>query len=180
MENLDDVKGLQYLTSSLIQMTQLSERKTPLTRTENDVEKTFQELAKKFEQRAALKKIKLDFESNKVLFMTHAEQIQLLLGILLDNAIKYSNHDSSIQIKANKLKKNVTFSVQNQGIGISKKDLPYIFDRFYRSDMARSHGGGYGLGLAIASQVASSLGGKITAESIEGMGAKFIVCIPSH
>ncbi len=67
---------------------------------------------------------------------------------LIDNAVKYSGEKGKIQIKAVKTDSGVSFSIQDNGIGISKKHLPRLFERFYRVDKARSREqGGTGLGL---------------------------------
>ena len=68
--------------------------------------------------------------------------------------------------------------VRNQGSFIAPEDLPHIFERFYRSDKARSSRGGHGLGLPIIRQMAELLGGGITVESSEGAGTAFTVTLP--
>jgi signal transduction histidine kinase len=71
--------------------------------------------------------------------------------------------------------------VKDFGVGISKADLPYIFDRFYRAESSRSKEkvDGYGLGLSIAKSIVDKLGGKIKVVSREGKGSTFIVQIPT-
>jgi signal transduction histidine kinase len=69
--------------------------------------------------------------------------------------------------------------VADTGPGIAEAELPHIFDRFYRTDRARSRGhGGAGLGLAIAKRLVEAQGGTITVESKEGQGARFVVTLP--
>src|SRR3989338_3487272 len=95
-----------------------------------------------------------------------------LFVIILDNSIKYSSPKSKISITAYKKDSAIVVSVKDQGIGISAKDLPHIFDRFYRSDSARSHDKtkGYGLGLSIAQKIVKLHKGSIIAESIPKKG----------
>ena len=91
------------------------------------------------------------------------ESIKEIMGILYENAVKYTNEGGSIDISINRNKKNIIYSVKNSGEGISQQDLPYIFDRFYRSDKTRSNDeSSYGLGLSIAKSLSDRIGGTIT------------------
>lgn len=103
-----------------------------------------------------------------------------LIVILLDNAIKYSNKKSSIEILSQKTAKAVSISIHDKGIGINEKDIPHIFDRFYRADSARSkhHVSGYGLGLSIAKKIAEIHHGSISVKSTIDKGSTFIVKLP--
>jgi two-component system phosphate regulon sensor histidine kinase PhoR len=96
---------------------------------------------------------------------------------LLHNAIKFSPPETTIILRAEKRDHFVLLSVQDHGIGISEYDLPRIFERFYKSDRARSSGG-TGLGLAISRHLVEAHGGKIWAESIEGQGSTFTFTLP--
>lgn len=96
------------------------------------------------------------------------EMVRQVFIILLENAVKYSDAKGKIIVSLTKNGHNVICSVKNSGKGIEKKDLPQIFDRFYRADKSRSgDNGSFGLGLSIAKTVVSRLGGDITVESIE-------------
>jgi two-component system phosphate regulon sensor histidine kinase PhoR len=97
---------------------------------------------------------------------------------LLHNAIKFTPSGGHIRLSAKTEDDLVIFAVQDSGVGISTDDLPRIFERFYKTDRARS-GGGTGLGLAIARHLVEAHGGKIWAESIEGRGSTFYFSIPT-
>ncbi len=102
------------------------------------------------------------------------EMIRRVLAILLENAIKYSEPDGEILVSLEKSKYGVICSVRNSGKGIAPKDLPRIFDRFYRADKSRTgEKGGYGLGLSIAQTIIRRLGGDIMAQSVENEGTVF-------
>jgi signal transduction histidine kinase len=98
----------------------------------------------------------------------------------LDNAVKYSPEKSQIKISAKKGKNQSVIKVTDQGQGISKKDLPYIFERFYRADSARTrqNESGYGLGLAIAKKIVEEHDGKISVKSEENKGSEFKIILP--
>ncbi len=98
---------------------------------------------------------------------------------LLDNAIKYSEPESVIHLKAWRNGSEIQISVEDQGIGIAKKHLPRLFERFYRVDKARSRKmGGTGLGLAIVKHIAQAHGGNITVDSTLGKGSTFTIHLP--
>jgi two-component system phosphate regulon sensor histidine kinase PhoR len=98
---------------------------------------------------------------------------------LLDNAIKYSEPKSTIFLKAQQNHSDLRISVEDQGIGIAKKHLPRLFERFYRVDRARSRNlGGTGLGLAIVKHIAQAHGGNVTVESELGVGSVFTIHLP--
>ena len=100
--------------------------------------------------------------------------------ILLDNAIKYSRKGGAVNIKTRVTKNSVVIDIADNGIGIAPKDLPHIFDRFYRADQARTHAGegGYGLGLSIALHIAHLHHGTLIAKSKIAKGTTFTATIP--
>jgi two-component system, OmpR family, sensor histidine kinase ArlS len=103
---------------------------------------------------------------------------QLFLNIL-DNAIRYTPSGGTVSSSLMRKNGNALVSVSDTGMGIPAEDLPYIFDRFYRVDKARSRAdGGLGLGLAIASSIARLHGGGIEVESEVGKGSTFYVSLP--
>jgi two-component system, OmpR family, phosphate regulon sensor histidine kinase PhoR len=98
---------------------------------------------------------------------------------LLDNAVKYSDHEKIVRILARTMDREIQIQVQDHGIGIEKKHLPRLFERFYRVDKARSRSlGGTGLGLAIVKHIAQAHGGHVTVESRLGEGSLFTIHLP--
>ena len=105
---------------------------------------------------------------------SYYEPVRQVITILYENAVKYANEGGNISVRVRRARKNVICVVKNTGKGISPKDLPHIFERFYRSDRARSSDeNSYGLGLAIAKSIVLQIGGKITAKSMENEWAEF-------
>ncbi len=99
---------------------------------------------------------------------------------LLDNAVKYSEPGGSVEVRARTDGTWVDVSVSDRGIGIPRRDLERIFERFYRVDRARSREtGGTGLGLAIVRHVASNHRGEVRVESREGVGSTFTLRLPA-
>lgn len=106
---------------------------------------------------------------------------QLFLN-LITNAIKYSQKGGEVELTLARRDGQIVFSVRDTGIGIAAVELPFIFDRFWRSDRARSRGaerGGFGLGLAICQWIAQAHGGTLTAQSRLHRGSTFTVTLPA-
>ena len=103
---------------------------------------------------------------------SNADRIEQVLVVLLDNAIKYTLENGRVGIRATWDAERIYITVEDEGTGIAKEDLPRLFDRFYKSDKARA-GGGTGLGLSIAREVLEKMGETISVESEEGKGSRF-------
>lgn len=107
------------------------------------------------------------------------DKMTQVIDNLMNNAIKYSPDGGVITCRLSDTQKNIIFSVSDQGLGIPRKDLNKIFNRFYRVDKARSRKqGGTGLGLAIAKEVVEAQGGHIWVNSTEGKGSTFYISLP--
>ena len=99
---------------------------------------------------------------------------------LLDNAIKYSESGSTVEIRACREGPELVIRVTDQGCGIEARHLPRLFERFYRVDKARSRDlGGTGLGLAIVRHIALAHRGSVSVESIVGQGSTFSLRLPA-
>jgi heavy metal sensor kinase len=111
--------------------------------------------------------------------MGDREALRRLFLILLDNAVKYTPAGGSFVVSLQHVGGHVVGAVRDTGIGIPKEDLPFVFDRFYRVDRARSRDqGGVGLGLAIGRWIAQAHGGTIHVESELNVGSQFTVQLP--
>jgi two-component system sensor histidine kinase SenX3 len=106
-------------------------------------------------------------------------QVLSALVNLLENAVKYSDPGAPVEVAVTLQGGRVHITVRDHGIGIPKRDLERIFERFYRVDRARSRQtGGTGLGLAIVRHVAQAHGGEVSVESVEGEGSMFVLHLP--
>jgi len=123
--------------------------------------------------------VRLGPEPPDVEIFCDPRQMRSALVNLIDNAIKYSGPNQSVEIAACVADDRVGFVVRDHGIGIPTRDLERIFERFYRVDRARSRDtGGTGLGLAIVRHVAQAHGGEVTVQSREGEGSTFTLFLP--
>jgi two-component system sensor histidine kinase SenX3 len=108
-----------------------------------------------------------------------ARDLRLLVGNLIENAIRYSSAGGSVHVRVAAEPNIVLLRVSDTGVGIPQRDLPRIFERFYRVDQARSRDtGGTGLGLAIVKHVCENHGGDIAVDSELGRGTTFEVRLP--
>ena len=109
-------------------------------------------------------------------------RLDQVLGNLLSNAIRHTPRGGSVTLLAAPIEGGVRVSVRDTGEGIPAEDLPYIYDRFWRGDRARTRGSGAGsgLGLAIARQLVRAHGGRIGVESEVGHGTTLSVELPAR
>lgn len=110
-----------------------------------------------------------------------ADALKQLAVILLENAIKYSPDGGMVRLESKVVGEQVEFTVSNTGPCIPASDLPHLFDRFYRADLARTHvkdPGGTGLGLTIAQRITDDHGGEISVSSDLETGTRFTVRLP--
>lgn len=135
--------------------------------------------ALQFEAVAFEKQVEIDEDvENNIKIQGNEVRLARMVSVLLDNACKYSAKHETVRVTLKKDDGHVVLKVNNLGNVISPEDLEHVFDRFYRADKARSaDSGSYGLGLAIAQQIAFDHGGKITCTSNAQNGTTFTVTL---
>lgn len=177
-QNLIQVNELKNLTSGLLTMAKLDQY-NEIDKKKTNISEIARSVINKLEILAKNKKIKINVDAADSYARVEQDSIEKLVTILIDNAIKYTD-SGSIQVQVKDLKNFVSLKITDTGIGISKIDLPFIFDRFYRADTSRTRGrsSGYGLGLSLAKQIVEKHNGKITAYSKVGKGSSFEVNLP--
>jgi signal transduction histidine kinase len=114
-----------------------------------------------------------------VVMAADAKKIRHAVENLLSNSLRYTDSGGKVTLSLKRSADEVRIEVSDTGIGISESDLPYIFERFYRTDKSRTRAsGGLGIGLAITKAVVEAHGGTVTAESQEGSGSRFTISLP--
>ncbi|MDR0433851.1 MAG: HAMP domain-containing histidine kinase [Gracilibacteraceae bacterium] len=110
-------------------------------------------------------------------FPLRRDEMKQVLYNLVNNAIQYTTIDGLIEILATEEGEEIVFAVRDNGLGIEAKDIPFVFDRFFRGERSRQHkaGQGAGLGLSIVAEITRIRGGKISVESEVGKGTMFIL-----
>ena len=179
-ESLGDIDSqvdrLTSLTNDLVYLSRMEEAGNALTMTEIPVSDIVAETADSFEALAAERKKTLSIDVTPMLTMQgSSKEIEKLVSILTENALKYSPEGDEVKVTLRKEGKTVVLEVRNKAVDpLSDEDLAHVFDRFYRSDKSRnSASGGHGIGLSMASAIVTAHGGKIRARS--GDGSEFIV-----
>jgi len=107
-----------------------------------------------------------------------ADRLNQIISIFLDNAVSYSPSESEISLNASVEKNELVITIIDHGIGISNKDKPFIFDRFYQCDKSRTQKEHFGLGLSIANELVLKLNGKIQLFDTSGGGCTFKIFLP--
>lgn len=166
---VEDVDSLSLLTNSLLEQSKYQDSNFKLKLENLKIAKLIEKTLEKFEPRIKHKKINLisNVDKNLTVKADHKSFLELLT-ILIDNAVKFCDREGDIDISANKENKYIVIKISNTGEVISQKDLPFIFDRFYKADTSRTKAeehNGFGLGLSIAKEIVETHHGTITAES---------------
>lgn len=178
---LNETERLTKLTNSLLTLNNLNTKGMLLERADFDINPVIRGTAASFEGTCLKKNIAIELilTGDEMFVNADMAKIQQVLYNLIDNAIKFSHHDSVIRVETS-LKKNKLFvSVKDTGIGIPKEDLKQIWDRFYKSDLSRGRDKkGTGLGLSIVKEIISCHGEHINVISTEGVGSEFIFSLP--
>ena len=175
-------KRLDLLAQDLLTLAQLESANPNLQLANVDLPSFFGEVIRDWEKKLVKKQLNVIVDVPPGLPPIRADRARLQEALynLLDNAVKYSLEHGEIRLMARRRDEQIVLSVSDNGIGISKEDLPRIFERFYRVDKARSTESiyGTGLGLAIVKHVAQLHGGRVEAESEINKGTTIRVVLP--
>jgi PAS domain S-box-containing protein len=135
-------------------------------------------IAKRFQTQSSIHKIIVEFPENFPIVNGDETRLEQVLANLVSNAIKYSPDGGEIRIRGQILPEQVIVCVSDQGPGVAPDDIPHIFDRFYRSSIAKRTTKGAGLGLYLARAVIEAHGGRIWVDTQPGKGARICFSIP--
>jgi len=178
--NLSDINGLQSLSNSLLNLANLQSNSQNLVFENVDISQVVKNAYRKILSLAKEKNIKIKLEVKKQNIQANKESLEEMMLIFLDNAVKYTPEKGKVTIMTKKDKDYLTLVVKDTGIGIAKKDIPHIFDRFYRADRSRSKRkvAGYGLGLSLAKRIIEIHKGSVSVSSRVGKGTTFTIKLP--
>ncbi|MFC1647114.1 sensor histidine kinase [Patescibacteria group bacterium] len=179
-ENIREIDNLQRLSDELLELASYRNSNGFTAYEEVSMQKVITEAVKKISPISKLKNVKIEKYISDINLEANYEGLIKLIVIILDNAIKYSSKNKKIEVKAKKEKGCAVITISDEGIGIEKKDIPHIFERFYRAERARGKYGptGFGLGLPIAKEIVEAHSGNISVDKSSKIGSKFIVKIP--
>lgn len=178
-EFLDDMRvqteRLQSLARTLLDLSRLDANAVTFRKEEVDLEDFLHGLRRDFGYTG--RPLNIVAEEDVPPVETDPIQLHRALAILVDNAIKYSDENSPIELGLAREDGGVTISVSDRGCGIPEAEIPHIFDRFYRAQ-GSSRADGTGLGLALAREITDHLGGEIQVQSRPDAGSTFSVLLP--
>ncbi|MBU3181630.1 two-component system histidine kinase PnpS [Clostridium psychrophilum] len=175
----EEVERLTRLITDILTLSHIEQQKE-IKNERIDVNKIIDGVYNLMKNTANLKGIQLIVKNKEIKIITgDKDKFKQMLINLVDNALNYSENGDSVNIGMESMDNKFVLWVEDTGVGIAKKQIPRIFERFYRVDKARSRSkGGTGLGLAIVKHIVIQFNGRIYVESELGIGSKFIVEIP--
>ena len=183
--SLDETNRMMRMISDLLALSRIDNQVTQLEVEMTNFTAFITAILNRFDQITAQqsthKKIDIirDYPLSPIWTEIDTDKMTQVLDNILNNAIKYSPDGGKVTVSMQTTESQLILSISDEGLGIPKKDLPLIFDRFYRVDKARSRAqGGTGLGLSIAKEIVKLHKGFIWAKSDYGKGSTFTIVLP--
>ncbi len=179
-KNLSIVENMQRIVDDLLMLARADAGQLELVQETVDFSLLMQEVYQQYLILFSEKGLRLEAEiQDDLQVLGDASALERVVFNLLNNAYKYAPPGSAVELCARAQGERVRVRVRDSGPGIPKEHQPYLFDRFYRSDEARTRqDGGAGLGLAICKRIVDAHGGDIRVESEPGKGATFVIDLP--
>jgi two-component system, OmpR family, phosphate regulon sensor histidine kinase PhoR len=176
----DEVDKMTQMVSELIELTRIETGKANLKFEPLDLNALAREVIAHLQPQAERKQLNITtaLAENMPFVPADRERIRQVITNIIHNAIKFTPPEGRIKVYTEASSGEVTVRVQDSGIGISREDLPHIFERFFKADKSRSQSGS-GLGMAIAKHIVQAHNGKIWVESQEGQGSTFGFSLPA-
>lgn len=177
----EEVERLKRLTDELLDLRRLETGALKIQQEKLDLGEIARQVAARFQAAPEASKLHFHVEVSPVpLVLGDKDRLEQVIINLLDNAFRFTPAGGSVTLKIEPAPEGVALSVQDTGPGIPPEELPYIWEKFYRSDKARARTtGGSGLGLAIVKQIVELHGGRVEVQSRPGEGSTFKVILPA-
>ena len=177
---LTEANTLEKLVSDLLDLSRIESGKLELIFEEVDVKSILSDVVRSIAPIAKQKDIIIDTTAvSKMIPPIQSDYYRLrqVLIVFLSNAIKYSETNKTICISTD-VSDRLTIQIEDQGIGISEADMQYVWDRFFKADKMRTDSTSTGLGLSIAKNLITALGGDVRLESIKDIGTTVTITLP--
>jgi signal transduction histidine kinase len=175
-QNEAQLARLQWLTANLLDLSRFDAGLTTLDKAPQDAEDLMRAAASGFALRAQKAGVRLDVLEPGQPIRLNCDRARMEMSNLIDNALKFTSAGGSITLSAERGEKAIRLCARDTGKGISDKDLPHVFERFYRAQNVNAPGSG--LGLAIVKSIAQAHGGAVFATSQLGAGSLFVMELP--
>lgn len=175
----EEVMRIGKLVGDLESLAKLEGENLKLNKQRMDLHAFIEKIVRSFESEIENKKLEVTIHGPHPELLADYDRIKQVVVNLFTNAIKYSGEGSRIAFELFETKDTAGFSIRDNGIGIPKEELPFIFERFYRADKSRNRAtGGSGIGLTIVKSIVEAHGGRVSAESEVNKGSIFTVTMP--
>lgn len=176
---LGECKSMERLVHDLLLLSKMQNPTFEVEKELINLVQVFEDILRSASVMAQKKQIRFNVIQNQscILVAGDYDRLRQMFLVIIDNAIKFSNENSTIHILL-RCAGNIVISIRDEGIGIAEEELPYIFEKFYKSKL-RQNATGSGLGLMIAKEIATKHDGSISVKSTLGQGAEFIFTFPN-
>ncbi len=175
---IDECDRLLEMINSMLDISEAEAGLARLQVEKIDIGALLRDVCDLFQPLADGKHMTLTVDAPDALFVSgDLRKLQRVFANLLDNAIKYTSEGGEVRMSATGNESAVTIAIKDTGIGISERDMPHVFDRFFRGDRSRSAQGS-GLGLALAQALVTAHKGRISVTSSPDQGSSFTVVLP--
>ncbi len=178
--NLEDIDSMQKLTDNLLSLAQHQSGESNYIFQQADIKEVIENVIRKIRPMADKKKISISLKAKQYYLESDEIGLEEMILIFLDNAVKYTPEGGKIIIETRSDPRHVTIKIKDTGIGIASKDIPRIFERFYRVEPSRSKikVAGFGLGLPLAKKIIDLHKGTVAVSSHLQKGSIFTIKLP--
>lgn len=176
----DEIQRLIKLVNGLNDIAKLEQATSILNKSKFNLSLELEKIITSFKPQYESSGLKISSKLTPNLeILMDKDKFKQIIYNLLSNALKYSKKNGEVLVNLRFLKDNIIIEIKDNGIGISEKDLPFIFERFYRSDESRDKNtGGAGIGLTIVKNIVEAHNGTIKVTSSLGVGTTFVITLP--
>ncbi|HYE09946.1 MAG TPA: HAMP domain-containing sensor histidine kinase [Patescibacteria group bacterium] len=173
----EEINRLTKLVDNLRDLAKLEQRNNKMNNSEVNISNEMGKLIESFKPLFIKENYQLDSDIEpEINALIDIDKFKQIMNNLLSNAYKYLKPNGRVEVTLAKQNKNIIIKVKDNGIGIPEKDLPFVFERFYRSDISRSKNtGGSGIGLTITKSFVEAIGGRISVQSSSDIGTTFTI-----
>lgn len=175
----EEILRLTRMISDIDKIVKIENDNFILHKTKFELARVIEQVVLNFQPDIVAKNLNIETSMTQSEIYADQDKIKQVIINLLSNAIKYTDHGGTITISTKKYRKKVVLSISDTGIGISKDDLPSIFEHLYRADKSRARNtGGFGIGLSVVKAIVVAHDGLIEVKSEHAKGSEFIITIP--
>ena len=175
----EEILRISRLVADLEKLAQYESETLVLDKTELPAESFLIRLMQTFETTFIQKGIHYHIDCDDSILYADKDKLSQVVINLISNALKFTAADGTITVKVRKEKNQVSLQISDTGTGIPERDLPHVFERFYRADVSRNRTtGGSGIGLTLVKAIVEAHGGDISVASEEGKGTTVLIHLP--